>query len=87
MSAKGQMGLKLLAWQHRHISALCKLPGSVLAAEHAHCVRSGAQEGNALALQRLNKVNVLAQEAVPWVTRRAPACMQQPIDTQALRQG
>ena len=31
-------------------------------------VCSGPQEGNALALQRLNKVDVLAQEAIAWMT-------------------
>ena len=79
LSAWWRMGLKRLAWQHRHISTLCKLPGRVLAAEHAHGVCSGPQEGNALALQRLNKVDILAQEAVPWVARLAPACMEQLI--------
>ena len=86
ISAWWRTGLKLRTWQHRHISALRKLPGSVLAAEHAHGVCSGPQEGNALALQRLNKVDVLAQEAIAWMTCLAPACMEHLINTWTVRQ-
>lgn len=67
-------------WQHWNIRALCKLSSSVLAAEHAHGLCSGAQEGNALALQRLHKVHILAEEAVSGMACLAPACMGEALE-------
>ena len=72
--------MECLTWQHGNIRALCKFSSGVLAAEHAHGVCGGAQEGNALALQRLHKVHVLAEEAVPGMACLAPACMGDALD-------
>ena len=61
------------AWQDRHICALRKLARCVLARKHAHSVRCGPQEGNALALQRLHKVHILAEKSVARVAGLASA--------------
>ncbi len=71
--------VECLTWQHWHISALGKLSRCVLAAEHAHGVCGGAQEGNALALERLDKVHILAEKAVSRMARLAPACVVEPL--------
>ncbi len=65
---------KLRTWQNRHMRALGKLARRVLARKHAHGVCGGAQEGNALALQRLHKIHILAEEPISRVARLAPAC-------------
>ena len=63
---------KTPTWQDRDASLLRILPRGVLAAEHAHGVRSGAHEGNAALLQGAEEVRVLAQEAVAWVACHTP---------------
>ena len=64
---------KTRTWQDRDASLLRILPRGVLAAEHAHGVRGGANKGNAALLQGAEEVRVLAQEAVAWVACHTPA--------------
>ena len=64
---------KTPTWQNRDAGLPRILPRGVLAAEHAHGVRGGANEGNAALLQGTEEIRVLAQEAVAWVACHTPA--------------